>query len=178
MGKTSLKTFVCSFVFSLFTILSVNKEFFSVPKPSDTEIKIPNKNISLFFKSLPSPAKAAKTIPVKKIALSVPVSPSTEKLSEVSAEDPIPLTFAGNDIEFDLNEKTAEASVKAAEAVSAPQPAPQQTVSKAELSAVLPRLTKTNYSSRLKTRFRSAIKSFRPKFRLSAPTKNGPGRRK
>ena len=49
MGKTSLKTFVCSFVFSLFTILSVNKEFFSVPKPSDTEIKIPNKNISLFF---------------------------------------------------------------------------------------------------------------------------------
>lgn len=43
MGKTSLKTFVCSFVFSLFTILSVNKEFFSVPKPSDTEIKIPNK---------------------------------------------------------------------------------------------------------------------------------------
>lgn len=135
MGKTSLKTFVCSFVFSLFTILSVNKEFFSVPKPSDTEIKIPNKNISLFFKSLPSPAKAAKTIPVKKIALSVPVSPSTEKLSEVSAEDPIPLTFAGNDIEFDLNEKTAEASVKAAEAVSALQPAPQQTVSKAEPAA-------------------------------------------
>lgn len=135
MGKTSLKTFVCSFVFSLFTILSVNKEFFSVPKPSDTEIKIPNKNISLFFKSLPSPAKAAKTIPVKKIALSVPVSPSTEKLSEVSAEDPIPLTFAGNDIEFDLTEKTAEASVKAAEAVSAPQPAPQQTVSKAEPAA-------------------------------------------
>lgn len=88
MGKTSLKTFVCSFVFSLFTILSVNKEFFSVPKPSDTEIKIPNKNISLFFKSLPSPAKAAKTIPVKKIALSVPVSPSTEKLSEVSAKTP------------------------------------------------------------------------------------------
>ena len=128
MGKTSLKTFVCSFVFSLFTILSVNKEFFSVPKPSDTEIKIPNKNISLFFKSLPSPAKAAKTIPVKKIALSVPVSPSTEKLSEVSAE-------AGNDIEFDLNEKTAEASVKAAEAVSALQPAPQQTVSKAEPAA-------------------------------------------
>ena len=41
-----------------------------------------------------------------------------------------------------------------------------------KLSAVLRRLTKTNYSSRLKTRFRSAIKSFRPKFRLSAPTKN------
>lgn len=105
------------------------------PNPLTLKLKFPTKIFPCFSRACPLPPKQPKPFRLKKIALSVPVSPSTEKLSEVSAEDPIPLTFAGNDIEFDLNEKTAEASVKAAEAVSALQPAPQQTVSKAEPAA-------------------------------------------
>ena len=96
MGKTSLKTFVCSFVLSLFTILSVNKEFFGVSKPSDAEIKIPNKNISLFFKDMPAKTVANKTIPIKKIALTVPLPLAEEPAAVESQEDLIPLTFAEN----------------------------------------------------------------------------------
>lgn len=97
MGKTSLKTFVCSFVLSLFAILSVNKEFFGVSKPSEHELKIPTKNISLFFKDMPVQTAAIKTIPIKKIALSVPVSANIEKIQTVAKEELIPLTFAAND---------------------------------------------------------------------------------
>lgn len=97
MGKTSLKTFVCSFVLSLFAILSVNKEFFGVSKPSEHELKIPTKNISLFFKDMPVQTAAIKTIPIKKIALSVPVSANIEKMQTVAKEELIPLTFAAND---------------------------------------------------------------------------------
>ncbi len=96
MGKTSLKTFVCSFVLSLFTILSVNKEFFGVSKPSDAEIKIPNKNISLFFKDMPAKTVANKTIPIKKIALTVPLPLAEEPAVAETQEDLIPLTFAEN----------------------------------------------------------------------------------
>ena len=105
MGKTSLKTFVCSFVLSLFTILTVNKEFFSVSKPSDAEIKIPNKNISLFFKSMPSHTMANKTIPIKKIALTVPLASAEDISVSLPQDDLIPLTFANKDIEFNLSAK-------------------------------------------------------------------------
>lgn len=109
MGKTSLKTFVCSFVLSLFTIISVNKEFFGVSKPSEHEIKIPTKNISLFFKDMPSRTAAVKTIPIKKIALSVPLPAKVKEVQTVSNQDLIPLTFAENSIapEPALHQETA-----------------------------------------------------------------------
>lgn len=96
MEKTGLKTFVCSFVLSLFTIVTVNKEFFHTPNTSEPEIKIPNKNISLFFKDLPAPA-SAKTVPVKKIALTLPASAPLELTDELSDNGTIPLTFAAQD---------------------------------------------------------------------------------
>jgi len=121
MGKTSLKTFVCSFVLSLFTILCVNKEFFGVSHLSNDEIKIPNKNISLFFKDMPSHTIASKTIPIKKIALTVPLPPQKEEAAPVPQEDLIPLTFAQNDIEFDLPEKPATVSLPEVQVLQ-PQP--------------------------------------------------------
>lgn len=105
MGKTGLKTFVCSFVLSLFTILTVNKEFFHIQNASEPEIVIPNKNISLFFKALPAPA-SARTIPVKKIALSLPPAPQQVQAESLQGGETIPLTFAAQEtISQPQNEK-------------------------------------------------------------------------
>lgn len=105
MGKTGLKTFVCSFVLSLFTILTVNKEFFHTPNTPEPEIIIPNKNISLFFKALPAPV-SAQTIPVKKIALSLPAAPQQVPAESLQGGETIPLTFAAQEtISQQNNEK-------------------------------------------------------------------------
>lgn len=146
MGKTGLKTFVCSFTFSLFAFVWAGKEFFVLSQPPQNDIVIPNKNISLFFKGMSADAPALKTIPVKKIALSVPLtlskdevpqseSPSIEK-TEASQDnktekhkDLIPLTFAENDIEFDLNEdalKSNQSSSKDKDVTVQKQAEPQK----------------------------------------------------
>lgn len=72
MKKTSLKTFVCSFVFSLFMIFTINGIYLRTQKPVRGELKISNKNITLFFKSEPKTTAYAKVIPIKKITLTLP----------------------------------------------------------------------------------------------------------
>lgn len=49
MKKTAFKTFVCSFVFSLFILFTINGLFFYTPEATSQNVKIPSKNISLFF---------------------------------------------------------------------------------------------------------------------------------
>lgn len=92
MKKTSLKTFVCSFVFSLFMIFTINGLYFRANPSKTNEIKISNKNITLFFKSEPKQVAAAEIIPIKKIALTLPQN----ETSELTANDLIPLTFEEN----------------------------------------------------------------------------------
>lgn len=71
MNKTGLKTFVCSFVLTLSAILSADRAFFYTPKTEET-IKIPRKNIALFF-SRPHPQTYSSQIePVHKVALKTP----------------------------------------------------------------------------------------------------------
>lgn len=80
MIKTGLKTFVCSFVLSLFAIFAVNRIIVCAPQKNPSEIKISHKNIALFIKhDIPA---VEKSIPVKKIALVKPVSapPSQEQV--------------------------------------------------------------------------------------------------
>ncbi len=108
MGKTGLKTFVCSFSFSLLAFVWAGKEWLTVSQPSQNEIIIPNKNISLFFKDTPTKTVASKAIPIKKIALSVPHIPEAQdkKTQEnnivIAKKDLIPLTFADNNIDLDI----------------------------------------------------------------------------
>ncbi len=68
MKNTAFKTFVYSFVFSLFMIFGINGLFFDT-RPAEQNLKISNKNITLFLKNDAVPS--AKPLPVKKIALSV-----------------------------------------------------------------------------------------------------------
>ena len=72
MKKTAFKTFVCSFVFSLFILFTINGLFLHTPEIPSQDIKIPSKNISLFFTGAADNARAAHIRPIKKIALSIP----------------------------------------------------------------------------------------------------------
>ena len=69
MKKTAFKTFVCSFVFSLFILFIINGLFFYTPAKTSQDIKIPSKNISLFFMGDAGSAVSARVRPIKKIAL-------------------------------------------------------------------------------------------------------------
>lgn len=113
MKKTSLKTFVCSFVFSLFMIFTINGLYFRANPSKSDEIKISNKNITLFFKNEPKQVAAAEIIPVKKIALTLP----QKEISGLTENDLIPLTFEENYSEIKI------ASVE--EIASTPQEAPK-----------------------------------------------------
>ncbi len=73
MKKTAFKTFVCSFVFSLFILFSVNGLFFYAPQSLSNNIKIPSKNISLFFMGDTTHTGSAMVYPIKKITLALPV---------------------------------------------------------------------------------------------------------
>ena len=72
MKKTAFKTFVCSFVFSLFILFTINGLFFYTPEATSQNVKIPSKNISLFFMGDAGGAVSAKVRPIKKIALKLP----------------------------------------------------------------------------------------------------------
>lgn len=126
MGKSGLKTFVYSFTFSLFAFVWAGKGVFSIQKNSENNIVIPNKNISLFFKDMNNDTSPTKSIPIKKIALSVPLTlsndmtddktinpekKSSEPISSEKQKDLIPLTFAENDIEFDVGEPETASAV-------------------------------------------------------------------
>lgn len=88
MEKAGLKTFVYSFVFSLFTLLSVHGVFLRAPAKRNIDAKIPSKNITLFLKSNTFAADSVQSVPAKKIVLSVlPEIKTQEKTTEQ-----IPLT--------------------------------------------------------------------------------------
>ena len=88
MEKAGLKTFVYSFVFSLFTLLSVHGVFLRAPAKRSADAKIPSKNITLFLKNNTLTANSVQSAPAKKIILSV--------LPEIKIQDKtteqIPLT--------------------------------------------------------------------------------------
>lgn len=70
MEKAGLKTFVYSFVFSLFALFGVHGAFLHTPESRNLEAKIPNKNITLFLKDTSLAASRAQSAPAKKIILS------------------------------------------------------------------------------------------------------------
>ena len=108
MNKTALKTFVCSFVFTLFAIFGAN-ELISRDK-NERDIIIPRQNIALFLKKEPAPG-AAGIQPVKKIELiktaaaEMPVSsakktvvlPSSQKKVKKNAGPDLPTSNLSKD---------------------------------------------------------------------------------
>ena len=70
MKKTAFKTFISSFIFSLFVILATNRVFFRAPRISSADTEIPNKNILLFLKSEDLAPLQVASAPAKKIILS------------------------------------------------------------------------------------------------------------
>lgn len=71
MEKAGLKTFVYSFVFSLFTVFGVNGVYLRIHSSARPEIKIPSKNITLFLKNASQTPESIHAAPAKKIVLSV-----------------------------------------------------------------------------------------------------------
>ncbi len=97
MTKSGLKTFVCSFILSLFMIFSINGAFLRVPPQKNDNLKISNQNITLFLKKEATVSAPLKTKEVKKIALSLPVhapsAPPADEPSQVPAPAaPLPNT--------------------------------------------------------------------------------------
>lgn len=70
MKKTAFKTFVCSFVFSLFVILATNRVFFRTKNMVNDDINLPEKNITLFLKDKELAPIRLASLPAKKIILS------------------------------------------------------------------------------------------------------------
>lgn len=93
MEKAGLKTFVYSFVFSLFAIFGANSAYLRTLTPKNPEIKISNKNITLFLRNGTSAETGAVPAPAKKIVLSViPDIPEPVRSDSVPEADRIPLT--------------------------------------------------------------------------------------
>lgn len=72
MSKTGLKTFVCSFVVTLSVVLGADRAFFCTPKVKNDDLKIPRKNISLFFKSEGLKVASSRVEQVDKVLLQRP----------------------------------------------------------------------------------------------------------
>lgn len=106
MGKAGLKTFVYSFVFSLFTLLSVHGVLLHTPEKYNTDTKIPSKNITLFLKDNNLPGNSVQSVPAKKIVLSV----LPEIKSQNTITEQIPLT-ADDFIETEPAEQVAAANI-------------------------------------------------------------------
>lgn len=104
MPKTGLKTFVCSFALSLFTMFMVNGMFVHAPSDRSRDIKIPNKNIMLFLKDEAKASPSIRPAPLKKIALSV--LPEVVGVKDIAPPQPQVLVPEDQDIKT----ITAEAS--------------------------------------------------------------------
>lgn len=82
MSKTGLKTFVFSFAFTLSAVLGVDRAVFRAPELSKEELKIPRKNIALFF-SKPYPVTTSSIEPVHKTELkTLKVEPEELKIAK------------------------------------------------------------------------------------------------
>ena len=78
MNKTGLKTFVFSFGITLSVILGVDRAVFITPKYDKDVIKIPRKNITLFFNSSNPVIGYLQTEPVQRVSLETPEFKSEE----------------------------------------------------------------------------------------------------
>ena len=92
MKKTAFKTFISSFVFSLFVILATNRVFFRAPRISSADTEIPNKNILLFLKSEDLAPLQVASAPAKKIILSKMEDIVSVEKNEYIEEENIPET--------------------------------------------------------------------------------------
>lgn len=72
MNKTGLKTFVFSFGITLSVILGVDRVIFSTPKYDKDIVKIPRKNITLFFNSSSPVVDYLQAEPVQRVSLDAP----------------------------------------------------------------------------------------------------------
>lgn len=88
MEKAGLKTFVYSFVFSLFALFSANSVYLR-SKTTSHDVKISNKNITLFLKNMPQSTPQAYAAPTKKIVLSVIADTSSPQKKEVRPAIPL-----------------------------------------------------------------------------------------
>lgn len=106
MKRAGFKTFVYSFIFSLFAIFSTNSvylHFFKTPKNNNLDLKIPNKNITLFLRNDASQAKNILSTPSKKIVLAH--LPDIHKESDdINIQDKIPLNET---VELNTNPSSA-----------------------------------------------------------------------
>lgn len=107
MKKTGFKTFVCSFVFSLFIVFAINGVFFHTRRPSTQELKIPNQNIALFFTDEPKTAAPYKVKPVKKIALTIAAKPK-ENIASLEIQAPAVQTPSPDADNIDASVNTAK----------------------------------------------------------------------
>ncbi len=82
MKNAGLKTFVYSFVFSLFAVLTANGLYLRSTKNKSYDIKIPEKNIALFLKN--EAPSSFSTTPIKKISLSEPLEEKPVVLADIS----------------------------------------------------------------------------------------------
>lgn len=114
MKKTAFKTFVCSFVFSLFAILLTNRAYLRTPKTDNNDIKISGKNITLFLKSDDLAPISLASLPTKKIVLSTVADIAKEERTQIdnitpSSQDVISEDIAENHFE---NTDTSELPVQ------------------------------------------------------------------
>lgn len=98
MKKTAFKTFVCSFVFSLFAILLTNRAYLRTPKTDNNDIKISGKNITLFLKSDDLAPISLASLPTKKIVLSTVADIAKEERTQIDNINPSSQDVVSEDI--------------------------------------------------------------------------------
>lgn len=98
MNKTGLKAFVCSFVLTLSAIVSADKAFFYTPQVAE-DIKIPRKNIALFFSHSHPQIMSSSVEPVYTEALEPPYF-KPEELKMAQNMPLLPKEMIVSDISF------------------------------------------------------------------------------
>lgn len=110
MKKTAFKTFVCSFVFSLFAILLTNRAYLRTPKADNNDIKISGKNITLFLKNDELAPISLASMPTKKIVLSTVADISKKEDIHVDNIEPLSQDNASENVaenHFENSDKAA-----------------------------------------------------------------------
>ena len=97
MNKTGFKTFVCSFVFTLSAIVGADRAFFYTPEKTEENLKIPHKNIALFFSQSHPQTFSSQIEPVYKEVLQTPEF-EPEELKIAQNIPALPSEYAVNDI--------------------------------------------------------------------------------
>ena len=87
MLKTTLKTFLCSFVVSLSAILTADRVFFYTPETPQKESKIYSKNIVLFLKSDKDKLASSSVQPIKRIALTTSIETAPQPVLQDKKEE-------------------------------------------------------------------------------------------